>query len=68
MKGTEMENKIAAGFDPIKHWEGEMSQEKFDKAKQCLIDNGIESDEAENVLQALCYILMGVETERFMAQ
>lgn len=42
-----------------------MTQEKFDKAKQCLIDNGIEVDEANIVLQALCYILMNEETEQY---
>lgn len=36
-------------------------EEKIACAKQCLIDNGIEDDEAETVLQALCYILMDTE-------
>lgn len=36
-------------------------EEKIARAKQCLIDNGIEDDEAETVLQALCYILMDTE-------
>lgn len=31
------------------------------KAKQCLIDNEIPKDEAMNVLQALCYILLDEE-------
>lgn len=31
------------------------------KAQQCLIDNGIEADEAGIVLQALGYILLGKE-------
>lgn len=31
------------------------------KAEQCLIDNGIEADEAETVLQALGYILLDEE-------
>lgn len=31
------------------------------KAEQCLIDNGIESDEAAVVLQALGYILLDEE-------
>ena len=31
------------------------------KAEQCLIDNGIESDEAPTVLQALGYILLDKE-------
>jgi len=44
-----------------------ITKEKFDKAKQCLIDNGIDFDEVETVLQALCYILFDEETERFFA-
>jgi hypothetical protein len=42
-----------------------ITQAKFDKAKQCLIDNGIDFDEADIVLQALCYILVDEETEQF---
>ena len=42
-----------------------ITKDKFNKAKQCLIDNGIEYDEAEIVLQALCYILLGEETEQY---
>ena len=34
---------------------------KIEKALQCLIDNGIEPDEAETVLQAIGYILMNEE-------
>lgn len=34
---------------------------KLKKAEQCLIDNGIASDEAETVLQALGYILLDKE-------
>lgn len=30
-------------------------------AEQCLIDNGIEPDEVQNVLQALGYILLDEE-------
>lgn len=45
-----------------------MTQEMFNKAKQCLIDNGIEIDEAEIVLQALCYILLNEETEQFFTE
>ena len=33
------------------------SKDKIKRAEQCLIDNGIEPDEAETVLQALGYIL-----------
>lgn len=36
-------------------------KEKIEKAIQCLIDNGIDPDEAEIVLQALGYILMDEE-------
>lgn len=43
-------------------------QEKFDKAKQCLVDNGIEYDEADTVLQALSYIMLDEETEQFFAE
>lgn len=42
-----------------------VTKEKYDKAKQCLIDNGIDSDETDIVLQALCYILCNEETEQF---
>lgn len=42
-----------------------ITKEQFDKARRCLIQNGVERDEAETVLQALCYILMGEETEQY---
>lgn len=35
--------------------------ESLKKAEQCLIDNGIEPDEAETVLQVLGYILLDKE-------
>lgn len=35
--------------------------ERISKAEQCLIDNGIEPDEAPVVLQALGYILLDEE-------
>lgn len=38
-----------------------VSEEKLIRAKQCLIDNGVERDEAGTVLQALCYILLDTE-------
>ena len=38
-----------------------MNETKIKKAIQCLIDNGIEKDEAEVVLQALGYILLDEE-------
>jgi hypothetical protein len=44
-----------------------VTQSKFDAAKKCLADNGIEKDETDTVLQALCYILLDIETEQFMA-
>lgn len=45
-----------------------LTQEKFNKAKQCLIDNGIETDETNIVLQALCYILLNEETEQYFEE
>lgn len=42
-----------------------VTKEKYNQAKQCLIDNGIELDEADIVLQALCYILCDEETEQY---
>ena len=45
-----------------------LTQEKLNKGKQCLIDNGIEADEAEIVLQALCYILLNEETEQYFEE
>lgn len=38
-----------------------LSDEKVRKALTCLEDNGIDKDECEIVLQALCYILMDTE-------
>ena len=37
----------------------------FDCARRCLVANGVEYDEADIVLQALCYILLDEETEHF---
>lgn len=37
------------------------TDEQIRRAEQCLIDNGIESDEAQAVLQALGYILLDKE-------
>lgn len=45
-----------------------ITQEKFNKAKQCLVDNGIEESEAQIVLQAICYILLDEETECFFEE
>lgn len=38
-----------------------ITAEKIKAAEMCLIDNGIEEDEARIVLQALGYILMDTE-------
>ena len=45
-----------------------VTQETFNKEKQCLIDNGIDANEANIVLQALCYILMDEETEQYFQE
>lgn len=45
-----------------------ITKEQFTHAKQCLIDNGIDSDEAAVVLQALCYILCDEETEQYFEE
>lgn len=37
--------------------EDEEQKERIQKAEQCLVDNGIDPDEAQTVLQALGYIL-----------
>lgn len=36
----------------------EITKDKIKAAEQVLIDNGIEADEADIVLQALCYALL----------
>lgn len=38
-----------------------ITKEQILKAEQILIDNGIETDEAEIVLQAIGYVLLDVE-------
>lgn len=38
-------------------------QSCLEHARQCLIDNGIETDEVGTVLQALCYILLNEEIQ-----
>lgn len=45
---------------PIKEI-NEISERMIGRAEQCLIDNGIEPDEAPIVLQALGYILLDEE-------
>ena len=47
--------------------ENTVTQDSFNAGVKCLIDNGIDEDEAEIVLQALCYILTGEETEQYMS-
>lgn len=37
------------------------TKERLQRAMQCLIDNGIATDEAETVLQAIGYILLNEE-------
>lgn len=44
----------------------EMNKWKAKKAMQCLIDNGIDEDEACVVLQALGYILADEEWEDYI--
>lgn len=39
----------------------DLTPEKLEAANRCLMDNGIEPDDCETVLQALCYILLDVE-------
>lgn len=36
-----------------------VKREAFDNALQCLMANGVETGEAENVLKDICYILLG---------
>lgn len=43
-----------------------LNKDKIEKAMQCLVDNGIEEDEADTVLQALCYILIDEEILDYM--
>ena len=43
-----------------------LTRDIFNRAKRCLIDNGIPHEEAETVLQALCYIIVDEETEHLM--
>lgn len=51
-----MEDRFIWGDDCIT-----IHESTRDRAEQCLIDNGVEADEACTVLQALGYILMDVE-------
>lgn len=38
-----------------------IKKEQILKAEQCLVDNGIDSDEKDTVLQALGYILLDAD-------
>ena len=40
----------------------------FLAACRCLIDNGVSIDEAQTVMQAICYIMHDTETEQFMSE
>lgn len=42
-------------------FESEVTNDKIYQAERCLIDNGIEIDEASTVLQAIGYILLDAE-------
>ena len=44
------------------------TKEQFESARQCLIENGIDSDEANTVLQALCCILCNTETGQYFKE
>lgn len=39
-----------------------MTQQKLKAAQKVLVDNGIDAGESAVVLQALCYVLLDVET------
>ena len=43
-----------------------LSESDIDKACLCLRDNGIDEDEIDTVLQALCYILLDTEIEELL--
>lgn len=40
-----------------------LSSARIKRAVECLKDNGVDADEADTVLQALCYILLDTEVE-----
>lgn len=42
-----------------------LNKDKIKKALKCLEDNGIERDECETVLQALCFILVDKDIEDY---
>ena len=43
----------------------EVNNEQLADALKCLIDNGIEADEAQCVLEALCFILLDQEIDLY---
>lgn len=45
-----------------------ITRESFLAGCRVLIDNGIEIDEAEIVMQAMCYVMFDMETEQFMIE
>lgn len=47
------------------HIDKEQIKERIKSAEKCLIDNGIEPDEAEIVLQALGYILLDTDLYQY---
>lgn len=57
----------ASSMDYVRGWNNAVSdmrsriKNNLSKAEQCLVDNGIEPDEAPVVLQALGYILLDEE-------
>jgi len=44
----------------------QITKENFMAGCRVLIDNGIEHDEAQIVMQAMCYVMFDTETEQFM--
>lgn len=53
----EHQSLLSCTINNAKEKRTEIPETAISKAKQCLIDNGIDADEAETVLQALGYIL-----------
>lgn len=41
----------------------ELTKQQIVAALRCLYDNGIEADECDTVLQALCYIILNKEID-----
>lgn len=52
--------EIEGGICSRKH---SINEKQLKDALQCLADNGIDKDESETVLQALCYILLDEEID-----